>query len=284
MIAAAASLTRSEQVALLERAAALVPEAIHLPLGQRVGNWFYATLFLLLFIACCIDLELSVDMLTSGIGKMGEIIGAMLPPSSGGQLPRLLWAIAQTLGIAVLGTLLAVLFAIPLGLAAARNIVGNAVIHFVLRRFMDMFRGIPVLVWALILVAAVGLGPIPGILAIAFADIPRLGKLFAEALENVDTRQRQSLQATGSGLLGVLRFGTIPQALPVCLSQCLYYLEQNFRSAAVVGVVGAGGIGFELEERIRIFAFDQVALITILYIIAVGILDMGSEKLRARLT
>jgi phosphonate transport system permease protein len=165
----------------------------------------------------------------------------------------------------------------------ARNLVSNAAIHFIVRRMMDVFRGIPALVWALILVAAFGLGPLPGVLALAFADIPRLGKLFAEAIESVDRRQRESLQATGATGSLVIRFGMLPQVLPVCLSQCLYYLEQNFRAAAVVGVVGAGGIGFELNERIRIFAFDEVALITILYIVIVGLLDEVSQRLRARL-
>lgn len=280
----AASLSKADQAALIAAARARLPGVIDMPLGRRLRPWLFAALFTALFVACCIDLELSPELLTSGLGKVGVIFGSMLPPSSGGQLPRLLWALAQTLGIAVLGTLLAIIFALPLGLIAARNIVSSEIIHFAVRRFMDAFRGIPVLVWALILVAAVGLGPIPGILAIAFADIPRLGKLFAEALESVDARQRQSVQATGGDIINVLRFGTIPQALPVCISQCLYYLEQNFRSAAVVGVVGAGGIGFELEERIRILAFDQVAFITLLYIIAVGILDICSEKLRAKLT
>lgn len=271
-------------LALLQQAEALAPGAIFTPITNRVKFWLGLIAFAIVFTAAWIDLELTYSVLAGGFGKLGQILGTMIPPTSGGQLARLLWAIAQTLAIAVLGTILAVAGALPLGLLAARNIVPNPVIHFIVRRIMDIFRGIPVLVWSLILVAAVGLGPIPGILAIGFADIPRLAKLFGEALENADERQRDSLRATGSPDIGVLRFGTLPQALPVCLSQCLYYLEQNFRSAAIVGVVGAGGIGFELDERIRIFAFDEVAFIVLLYIVAVTVLDLGSQWLRTRLT
>jgi len=268
---------------MIARARARVPRAIDKPLSERLRPWSIATATFALFIACCIDLDLGPEVLANGISKLGGILAAMWPPSAGGQWSRLLLAIAQTLGLAVLGTLLGILGALPLGLMGARNLVSNAAIHFIVRRMMDVFRGIPALVWALILVAAFGLGPLPGVLALAFADIPRLGKLFAEAIESVDRRQRESLQATGASGSLVLRFGMLPQVLPVCLSQCLYYLEQNFRAAAVVGVVGAGGIGFELNERIRIFAFDEVALITILYIVIVGLLDEVSQRLRARL-
>ncbi len=268
---------------LIEMARARVPRAIDVPIKIRLRPYAIAAAIAALFVACCIDLDIGPDVIGQGIGKMGVILGAMWPPSDGGQLGRLLIAIAQTLGMAVLGTLLGVLGAIPLGLLAARNLVRNAAIHFAVRRVLDIFRGIPVLVWALILVAAFGLGPVPGVLALAFADVPRLAKLFAEAIENVDRRQRESLQATGANAAAVIRFGMLPQVLPICLSQCLYYLEQNFRAAAVVGVVGAGGIGFELNERIRIFAFDEVALITLLYILIVALLDEISQRLRAQL-
>jgi len=274
----------SDLVHLVSKAELIAPGAVVVPVARRVKAWLGAALFVILFSLAWIDLEITISVLAGGFGKMVDILATMVPPSSGGQEQRLLWAIAQTIAIAILGTVLAVLIATPLGFAAARNIVPNTVIHFAIRRFMDMFRGIPVLVWALILVAAVGLGPIPGILAIAFADIPRLAKLLAEAIENAEERQSVSLRATGASALGVLRFGILPQTLPVYLSQCLYYLEQNFRAAAIVGVVGAGGIGFELEERIRIFAFDEVAFIILLYIIAVSMLDFGSQRLRARLT
>ncbi len=273
-----------DRATLIALAAAKSPRAISLPLAARLKPWLYAGAFLALFIACCIDLQLGPQVLGDGFTKLGAITGAMLPPSDGGNLVHLLRVIAQTLAIAVLGTLFGIIFAIPLGLVAARNIIGNRVVHFAIRRLLDIFRGIPVLVWALIMVAAIGLGPIAGIVAIAFADIPRLAKLFAEALENADERQRQSVRVTGARVSAVIRFGFLPQILPVVLSQCLYFLEQNFRSAAVVGIVGGGGIGYELQERIRIFAFDEVAFITLLFVATVALLDFGSGRLRARLS
>lgn len=268
---------------MIAKARARVPLAIDVPLQARLRPWLICAAIAAVFVVCCIDLDIGPNVIGQGIGKMGVILWSMWPPSDGGQLGRLLIAIAQTLGIAVLGTVMGVLGAIPLGLMAARNLVRNAVVHFAVRRLLDIFRGIPVLVWALILVAAFGLGPLPGVLALAFADIPRLAKLFAEAIENIDRRQRESLQATGANAAAVIRFGMLPQVLPIWLSQSLYYLEQNFRAAAVVGVVGAGGIGFELNERIRIFAFDEVALITLLYILIVALLDEISQRLRAQL-
>ncbi len=270
--------------ALMAQAMSLVPEAIHLPLWQRLRGWLMAGLFMAVFLVACRELDLSLAVLSDGAGKLGQFLAAMWPPSDGGQPLRLLYVVFQTLAMAVIGTSVATLLAVPVGMLAARNLVPNRIIHFAIRRFLDLFRGVPVLVWALIMVAAFGLGPVPGILAIILTDIPRLGKLFAEAMENVDERQMASLRVTGAGGLAVLRFGTLPQMLPVWLSQCLYFLEQNFRAAAIVGVVGGGGIGFELQERIRIFAFDEVAFITLLYIVAVGVLDVASDALRARLT
>jgi phosphonate transport system permease protein len=269
--------------ALLAAAARINPAAVHPPFWDRLKYWALLALVLGAFVAALNDLGIGFGILSVGVSKLGVIVEAMVPPSDGEAPVRIWVSIAQTLGMAVMGTTLAALVALPLGLIAARNIVANAIIHFIVRRIMDLFRGIPALIWALILVAALGLGPVAGILALAFADIPRLGKLFAEALENIDPRQLDSIGATGAPALVVLRFGALPQALPIWLSQCLYSLEVNFRSAVVVGVVGGGGIGFELQERIRIFAFDEVAYIIILYVITVSCLDLLSERLRKRL-
>lgn len=283
-IAATSPGSDNEMSALIARAMAISHDAVALPLLKRLRAWFMAGLFLLVFFAACRELDLSLGVLFDGVGKLGLFLAAMWPPSDGGEPAHLTYVVIQTLAMAVIATAIAIVLAVPIGLAAARNLVPNPVIHFAIRRFLDLFRGIPVLVWALIMVAAFGLGPVPGILAIILTDIPRLGKLFAEAMENVDDRQIASLRVTGAGAFTILRFGALPQMLPVWLSQCLYFLEQNFRSAAIVGVVGGGGIGFELQERIRIFAFDEVAFITLTYIVAVGVLDVASDRLRARLT
>jgi phosphonate transport system permease protein len=268
----------------LEAAMRISPKAVHPPFLERARYWGFFVLLFAAFLGAAHDIGLGYQVLSAGTSKLGVILDAMLPPSDGEAPVRILVSLAQTLGMAVLGTSFAAIVALPLGLIAARNIVASSFVHFVVRRIMDLFRGIPALIWALILVAAIGPGALAGILALAFADVPRLGKLYAEAMENIDERQRESIRATGAPTAIVLRFGTLPQAFPIWMSQCLYSLEMNFRSAVVVGVVGGGGIGFELLERIRIFAFDEVAYIIILYIITVGLLDLLSARLRANLT
>lgn len=245
------------------------------------GAWTAAAAVLVWF---CIDLKLTPETMGKGFEKLMRFLAASWPPTDGGDLMRILEALAETFAMAFAGTVLGAILAVPLGLIGAKTIVPNPVAHFLLRRVLDLFRGIPALVWALILVAAVGLGPFGGVIALALSDIPRLAKLFAEAIENVEESQREAMRATGAGPLATIRYGLMPQVLPVWLSQCLYFLESNFRSAAVLGIVGAGGIGFELDERIRIFAFDQVFFIIALYIVCVFVLDFLSERLRARLS
>ncbi|MDZ4052722.1 MAG: ABC transporter permease subunit, partial [Phenylobacterium sp.] len=172
---------------------------------------------------------------------------------------------------------------LPLGVIGAKTVVSNPALHFAFRRFLDIFRGVPALVWALILVSAFGLGPFAGVVALALADIPNLAKLFSEALENSDPKPIEGVRSAGASPLAVMRFGLAPQFAPVATSQTLFFLEGNFRNAGVLGIVGAGGIGFELDERIRIFAFDEVAFIILLYMVAVAGLDTLSRALRNRL-
>jgi phosphonate transport system permease protein len=243
----------------------------------------WTTLGLAAVAAIIMDLGLSPKGMAAGFEKLGRFLLAMVPPSDGGDLPRIVTALMETLAMALAGTCIAVLAAIPLGVIGAKNVVRNPLFHFLYRRGLDIFRGVPALVWALIFVAAFGLGPFGGVLALAAADIPSLSKLFAEALENGDPGPVEGARAAGASPLLELRFGLAPQMAPIMASQCLYFLESNFRHAAVLGIVGAGGIGFELEERIRVFAFDQVAFIILLYIVAVGLLDTASGWLRRSL-
>jgi phosphonate transport system permease protein len=264
-------------------ARAIAPDIVAPPLHRRALRLTAAAAGFGLFAWLCASIDLTPAALFAGFDKLGTFLGAMIPPSAGGDPLRIVVSLAMTFAMAVAGTALAVLIALPLGLLGARTILGQAVLHFLVRRVFDMFRGIPALVWALILVSAFGLGPFAGVLALALADIPNLAKQYAEAIENADERPQEAVRAAGGGRLSAIRFGLLPQVAPVMASQSLFCLEGNFRNAAVLGIVGAGGIGFELEERIRIFAFDQVAFIVILYILCVMVLDMISAGLRARL-
>lgn len=230
-----------------------------------------------------VDVGFSPAHLASGTGRLGRLIATMVPPTPGGQFLHILHALGETLAMAFVGTVLAALMALPLGVIGAKTVVPQPVLHFGFRRCLDLFRGVPSLVWALILVSAFGLGPFAGVCALAFADIPHLAKLFAEAIENADAKPVEGVRSTGVAPLAVVRFGLLPQVAPVMASQCLFYLEANFRHAAVLGIVGAGGIGFELEERIRVFAFDSAAFIILLYMVAVAALDTFSRALRKQL-
>jgi phosphonate transport system permease protein len=265
------------------RATAIAPAVLRPSIAAKLARWGLALLGLALLVAMMHDLDLAPRALMTGFEKLGRFLGAMVPPSDGGDSLRILRALAETFAMAFAGTVLAAVAALPLGVIGAKTIVSNGALHFAFRRMLDMFRGVPALVWALIFVAAFGLGPFGGVLALAIADIPNLAKLFSEALENCDPKPGEGARSAGASPLLVIRYGLAPQVAPVIASQCLYFLESNFRHAAVLGIVGAGGIGFELEERIRIFAFDQAAYIILLYMIGVAALDYASRALRARL-
>jgi phosphonate transport system permease protein len=267
----------------LAAARAIAPELVVRPLPARLMRGGAAALAFGAFGWLCASIGLTPATLFAGLDKLGVFLAAMVPPSAGGDPMRVINSLAMTFAMAFAGTALAVAAALPLGLAGAKTILAQPMAHFALRRVFDVFRGIPALVWALILVSAFGLGPFAGVLALALADIPQLAKQYAEAIENAETGPQDAVRAAGGGPLAAIRFGLAPQVAPVIASQSLFCLEGNFRNAAVLGIVGAGGIGLELEERIRIFAFDQVAFIVILYVLCVMALDMISARLRAAL-
>ncbi|MEO1532835.1 MAG: phosphonate ABC transporter, permease protein PhnE, partial [Pseudomonadota bacterium] len=178
----------------------------------------------------------------------------------------------------------AVLVGLPLAFLAARNFTPSMAVRFALRRIFDFLRGVDALIWSLILIRAFGLGPLTGALAIALTDTGTLGKLFSEALENVDNRQIEGVRATGAGQLQRYRFGVIPQIMPVFISQGLYYLESNTRSATVIGALGAGGIGLVLVETLRTSRdWENTLYIILLTVIVVVLMDQLSSWLRRRL-
>ena len=268
---------------LIERAILIAPSSVYLPWMNRLGRWICWVGALILFGWMCHNLDLRLDVLARGFTKLGVLTKAMFPPFANGGELRIVQSLLDTFAMAVSGTVLGIMVALPLGIIGAKNVIRNSAIHFGVRRTLDILRGVPVLVWALVMISAFGLGPIAGVIALALADFPHLSKQFAEALENSDTRPSQGILASGGNRLEAMRLGLLPQVVPVMASQSLYTLESNFRNAAILGVVGAGGIGFELEERIRIFAFDQVAWIVVAYVMSVTVLDWISSQMRSRL-
>jgi phosphonate transport system permease protein len=225
------------------------------------------------------------DRIFTGLPKLWIIVRLMIDWSQFAQWDHaeLLRSMVETVAMAFLGTFLAVIFALPLGFLGARNIVPFRVFRFLTRRIFDGCRGLDQFIWALVFVRAVGLGPIAGILAIMVAETGVLAKLFAEAIENIDTKQVDGIRSTGASQVAELRYGVLPQILPVLISQALYSIESNSREATILGLVGAGGIGLRLSERIQINAWDQVAYVIVLILITVSLIDSLSRWLRLRL-
>ncbi len=186
-----------------------------------------------------------------------------------------------TVHIAIWGTLLAVLAAVPMGLLCASNIAPPWV-HQPVRRLMDACRAINEMVFAMLFIVAVGLGPFAGVLALAVHTTGTLAKLFSEAVEAIDPRPVEGIRATGAHKLVELLYGVLPQVMPLWLSFTLYRFESNVRSASVVGMVGAGGIGVVLFEVIRGFQYAQTCSVLIILVLTVSAIDLASAALRKR--
>jgi phosphonate transport system permease protein len=216
-----------------------------------------------------------------GFRQLAWFVAEMFPPDPGDHLVTYLNALGETLAIALLGTLLGAVLAAPLGVLAARNVVPPALLRLPIKRFFDAVRGVDTLIWALIWINVVGLGPFAGVLAIATSDFGALGKLIAEIVESADSKQPEGVRAAGGQGLAEVRFGLMPQVLPVIAGQILYFIESNTRSATIIGVVGAGGIGLYLSEQIRVLEWRQVSFLILLILLSVAAIDFISGKLRA---
>lgn len=230
-------------------------------------------------------LEIDPARLLSGVGQMFHFVGQMIPPAPtrGASLHGVLLALAETLAIAFLGTLLAAIIALPIGFLAARNTTVNQALRFVTRRGLDGLRGVDALIWALIWVSVVGLGPFAGVLAIMTNDIGTFGKLYSEAIEAADRKPQEGVVAAGGSGAQRVRFGVLPEVLPVIAGQTLYFFESNTRSSTIIGIVGAGGVGLVLSEMIRTLEWNAVSMIILLILVMVAVIDFVSGRLRRRL-
>jgi phosphonate transport system permease protein len=233
-----------------------------------------------IFVFGLVDLDFSPGRMLAGLHQLGWIVMLMIPPDPGSSLPAYLAALGETLSIALLGTTLAAVFALPVSLLAATNIVPSNIFRFPVRRFLDTIRGVDTLIWALVWINVVGLGPFAGVLAIAVSDFGAFGKLFSEAIEGADKKQVEGIRASGGSALHEIRFGLMPQVLPVIAGQVLYFIESNTRSATIIGIVGAGGIGLQLAEQIRVLEWQKVSFLVLMILVAVAAIDWISGKLR----
>ncbi|WP_342727269.1 phosphonate ABC transporter, permease protein PhnE [Bradyrhizobium sp. B097] len=256
------------------------PGVFERPASARLAMPATIVAALAIFVYGLVDLDFSPAKLISGMSQLGWITMMMIPPNPGASFPLYMQALCETLSIALLGTTLAALFALPVSLLAARNIIPSNLIRFPVRRFLDSIRGVDTLIWALVWINVVGLGPFAGVLAIMVSDFGAFGKLFSEAIEAADRKQVEGIRASGGNALHEIRFGLLPQVLPVIAGQVLYFIESNTRSATIIGIVGAGGIGLQLAEQIRVLEWQKVSFLILMILIAVAAIDFISSKLR----
>lgn len=196
--------------------------------------------------------------------------------------PVVVTAVVETIQMAIIGTVAAVFMSIPLSLLAAKNVSPHPAIYQTIRLILNFLRSIPELVYALLFVAAVGLGPFTGVLALAFSTVGSLTRLYAEAIEQIDPQQVLALRATGAGGMQTFIYAVIPQALPLLISYSIVYFESNVRHATILGYVGAGGVGYKLFEYMGTSAYKKLFGTAIVLVIAVTIIDRLSSSLRQR--
>jgi len=263
-----------------EQLRAKYPDVFDRPATSRLATPAMIVAALAVFIFGLVDLDFSPAKLFAGLNQLGWITLMMIPPDPGSSLPAYLSALGETLSIALLGTTIAAVAALPFSLLAARNIIPSGWLRFPVRRFFDSIRGVDTLIWALVWINVVGLGPFAGVLAIALSDFGAFGKLFSEAIEAADKKQVEGIRASGGNALHEIRFGLMPQVLPVIAGQVLYFIESNTRSATIIGIVGAGGIGLQLAEQIRVLEWQKVSFLILMILVAVAAIDWISGKLR----
>ena len=218
--------------------------------------------------------DLRPPMLFAGADAQGSLAYWMY------RLDSWLWLLFETSQMAALATLSGAAVAMLLCFPAAANLAPNRAVHFAFRRVLELFRSVPDIVYALILVWTFGVGPLAGILAIALHTVGALGKLFAEVVENADMRPWEAVRAAGGTWAHAVRFAILPQVLPNFLSYALLRFEINVRGATVIGFVGAGGIGQELYSVISFNYYQEIGAIIALIIAAVSLIDLTSERLR----
>ena len=245
----------------------------------RSSALVFVTLVVLAWVAW--DTGASPVQLARGLPWILDFVRRMLPPDLE-VLPSALRGALTTVEIALLGTAVAAVAALPLGFFSARNVAAPP-LFYPARVVLNFFRSVDTLVYALVFVAAVGLGPFPGVLAVIAYTTTSLAKLYSEAIEGIERGPVDAITATGATRLQVLRFGVLPQVLPLFLSYVLYRLETNIRAATVLGFVGAGGIGFYLQTYLRTIDYPAASTVLLVTVLMVMVVDAISSRLRDRL-
>ena len=251
-------------------------------------QWSWKT-FISIFLFCFIlifvvkDLEIDLIKLVTDSSKyFGDILSRMLPPDFS-KLNELIYAMFETIEIAFLGTFIAIVLSIPLGLFSARNLAPNYFVYLVSKTIVIFFRAIPEFIIAMILVIAIGFGAMPGVLALGLYTMGFLAKFYAEDIEHINNGPIDALKSSGATKSQIISFGVIPQILPSFVANNLYILDRNVRMATMLGIVGAGGIGYELQSSFRMFEYERVSAIIILIFITIFIIDYLSSYIRSKI-
>ena len=260
--------------------------------AEKNRNWIIGgVMFLVLFLTSAYLSHFSPGRIIEGLPKVHEYIAKILPELGVTTIredmaywfyafPDWMVLLGETILMAYVATLLGTLGAIVLGFVAARNVGPNRWLTILSRRFLEIARTVPDLVYALIFVFAFGLGPLAGILAIAIHSMGASGKLFSEAIENIDLKPLDGLKAAGANWVQGMRFAVFPLVAPSLVSYSLWRFEINVRTATVMGIVGAGGIGQELITAIRMLYYEDVSALILLIVITVSLTDMLCERIR----
>ena len=219
--------------------------------------------------------------LAAGMPQFVELLGRMLPPDLA-MLKRIGGPLLQTLEMALLGTTAGMLIALPLAFLAASNTTPSLAVGALVRLVIGTLRTVPELIWAMLLVTAVGLGPFPGTIALTLHTIGGLGKLYYEAIESMPDGSQEAMAAVGAGRLRTILFGVFPNALPLLISNTLFYWEYNNRASTILGLVGAGGIGFALTQSIGEFHYREATTCLITIVVVLTVIDRISAILRRR--
>lgn len=246
----------------------------------RALFWGAGALAVLWFTAAQIGLNPAA--LVRGVPFMLDFFGRMFPPDLA-HLALLTDATVETVQIAVWGTLIAIILSIPFALLGARNTTPHVVVFHLIRLLLNALRSINELVFALIFVAAVGLGPFAGVLAIALHATGMLAKFCAEEVEGVDRGPIEAMQATGAGRLQVILFGIVPQVVPAFVSYAVYRFDVSIRAATILGLVGAGGLGFSLIKTMKLFKYHETATCILVIFVLVAVSDWLCARIRARI-
>ena len=244
----------------------------------------YCFIFLLISVLALIinDLEINFIELFSDSSKyFGDILSRMLPPDFS-NFKNLIYAMIETIEIAFLGTFIAIVLSIPVGLFSARNLAPNYGVFLVARIITIFFRAIPEFIIAMILVIAIGFGAMPGVLALGIHTMGFLAKFYAEDIEHINKGPVEALKSSGASKTQIISFAIIPQIIPSFIANNLYILDRNIRMATMLGIVGAGGIGYELQSSFRMFEYQKVSAIIIIIFITIFIIDHLSSFIRSK--